>query len=184
MGSQWGRHVWGKGVLGILLKKRIKFLTYGRNGVATYGEKGVLGILPPESLLEFESRPESLPLAGVVSPPGVASAAADGAIERGGGVSAAAGVPPLLRRPLLPRFSAAAAAASAASALACSAASHAASFSDATSSASCILASCVFASCNASSLADSATLAAVRSASTSASTDSTGESSARAGSSP
>ena len=42
--EEWGRHVWGKGVLGILLKKRIKFLTYGRNGVATYGEKGVLGI--------------------------------------------------------------------------------------------------------------------------------------------
>ena len=45
MCEKWGRHVLGKGVLGILLKKRIKFLTYGRNGVATYGEKGVLGIL-------------------------------------------------------------------------------------------------------------------------------------------
>ena len=31
------------GVLGILLKKSIEFLTYGRNGVATYGEKGCWG---------------------------------------------------------------------------------------------------------------------------------------------
>ena len=35
--EKWGRHIWGKGVLGI---KIIRFLKYGRNGVATYGEKG------------------------------------------------------------------------------------------------------------------------------------------------
>ena len=32
-----------KGVLGILLKKIIHLLTYGRNGVATHGKKGLLG---------------------------------------------------------------------------------------------------------------------------------------------
>jgi len=38
--EKWGGHIWGNGVLGILLKERIQFLTYGRNAVATYGEKG------------------------------------------------------------------------------------------------------------------------------------------------
>jgi|MDSY01.1.fsa_nt_gb hypothetical protein len=41
--EKWGGHIWGNGVLGILLKERIRFLTYGRNGVATYGEKGCWG---------------------------------------------------------------------------------------------------------------------------------------------
>ncbi len=42
--EKWGGHIWGNGVLGILLKERIRFLTYGRNGVATYGEKGNWGL--------------------------------------------------------------------------------------------------------------------------------------------
>ena len=37
-----------KGLLGFSCQKRITFLTYGRNGVATYGEKG--------SVLGFASR--------------------------------------------------------------------------------------------------------------------------------
>ena len=38
-------------MLGILLKKRIRFLTYGRNGVATYGEKGCWGLKKEKQIL-------------------------------------------------------------------------------------------------------------------------------------
>ena len=41
MWEKWGRRIWGKGALGIK-KNRIRFLTCGRTGVATYRKKVVL----------------------------------------------------------------------------------------------------------------------------------------------